>query len=226
MVSREETAAHQLRKRVQWCTLGAVTAIGNLYLRTGQHHDRSGRVPMFIWTWDSYQTSQAGRDRMTRYWRNTMLSVALLGTVVAAITLHGMHADWIGGTALSAILLAVVAVGLRPQDIGWPTPVKISVAQLLARGLQTAGGRAANCVADAISAAVARDLKAVDVASCDMESLSAKLQSHVAIAVATVARSVTTLTRAADDHVGVCHIALVARAVPAPRSDRALTAAA
>jgi len=181
---------------------------------------------MFVWTWDSYQTSQAGRDRMSRYWRNTMLSVALLGTVVAAVVLHGMHVDWISGTALSAVLLGAVAVGLRPQDIGWPPPVNISVAQFLARGLHTVRGALPAGVADVITAAVARGLKAVDVASRDMESLSAKLQSHVAIAAVTAVRSVMTLTCAADEHIGVCHIALVARAVPAPRHGRALTAAA
>lgn len=183
---------------------------------------------MFVWSWDSIRprASRAVRARMLRWWRNTMLTVAFLGTVITAVTLHRMHVDWVDGTALSAVLLSMVAIGLRPQDVGWPPPVKISVAQLVARGLHTASGTLPPGVADATIAAVARDLKAVDVASRDMESLSTSLQMHVAIAAATAARSVATLTRAVDEHVGVCHTALVARAVPAPRSDRALTAAA
>lgn len=162
---------------------------------------------MFVWTWDSYQTSQAGRDRMTRYWRNTMLAVALLGTVVAAITLHGMHTDWIGGTVLSAVLLAVVAVGLRPQDIGWPPRVRIHAAELIAHGLSLIGAVGGVLIRRGVSVTTA-------------------LRSEIEIALDDACRSIRLAEQKVDVHVGVYHVALLARAVPAPRLRRALAAAA
>jgi hypothetical protein len=162
---------------------------------------------MFVWTWDSYQTSQAGRDRMTRYWRNTMLMVALLGTVVAAVTLHGMHVDWISGTAWSAFLLGAVAAGLRPQDIGWPPRVRVQAAELIARGVSLLGIVGGVLIRGCVPAAVV-------------------LQSSVESAFDFACQIMGRVVRIIDTHIGVHHVALVARAVPAPRDCCALTAAA
>lgn len=163
---------------------------------------------------------------MVRHSRYGMITVAAIGTIVAAVTLHVMHLPWVGGTATYAGLMSAVVMLLRPQDIGWPPPVKISVTELIASGGHKASGALPLGAAEMMMSAMVRDLKAVDVASRDIAGISAVVQSHVVLAVAAATRTVASMARAIDEHIGVCHIALVARAVPAPRFCRAQPAAA
>lgn len=164
---------------------------------------------MFVWTWDSIRerASRAMRVRMTRWWRNTLLAVALIGTVIAAVVLYRMHVDWVAGTVWCAVLTTAVAVGLRPQDLGWPPRVRIRAAELIAWGLSLAG-LVGGVLLRRASWAAAETISKVEV-SFDL-----------------ACRMFGRGKRQVDGHVGVYHVALLARAVPAPRFCRALAAAA
>lgn len=162
---------------------------------------------MFVLWWDSIRASRAVRARMTRWWRNTLLTAAFVGTAIAAVVLYRMQVDWVAGTAWCAVLTTAVAVGLRPQDLGLPPRVRIRAAELIAWGLSLAafpGGvllRGATLV-------------------------TAAMRSMVEVALGNACRIFGRSEQSVDSHMGVYHVALLARAVPAPRDFRALTAAA